>query len=301
MKKIKQALENEIKQLEEDWRFAGFRRPIEDRIVALRTALSELEGSKPKELTDEGIERIIDGAFQDHENVILFMGARRALRYARDHGYLSPQPKESPRYVMSRDYKQLAALLMEHDEVEVFATSNVPNAPTPRMATMSWPISIVKNRVGVSFSTGTENVEMIWHNDVTAKKIAEVCTRLNLEWIAVEPPKEIATDEELEDAAMEVVKAAWSKSSMVDGVKLMLDYFRMWRDQGKVTINRIEPPKEQGAEPVPTAREKAMEEAINNANVSIQRLDHRDLDMHKVAMMDVDDWRAIQDAAKSTK
>ena len=57
--------------------------------------------------------------------------------------------------------------------------------------------------------------------------------------LAPAPPK-VLSDEGLEAAAMEVIKAAWSKSSMVDGVKLLLDYFRMWRDRGGISF-RTEP------------------------------------------------------------
>lgn len=43
-----------------------------------------------KVLTDEEIERCVDGCFGDTESVIAFHSARRALRYARDNGYLAP-------------------------------------------------------------------------------------------------------------------------------------------------------------------------------------------------------------------
>lgn len=51
------------------------------------------------------------------------------------------------------------------------------------------------------------------------------------------PPKEEAlTDEMLERAAFEVVEAAWNKANMMQGVHLLFEYLRMWRERGGIAF-----------------------------------------------------------------
>lgn len=224
----------------------------------LAAALSELEGSKPKELTDDAPFTAFEsehykgsfGVRGPHYSVagLVNMSAAEALadkmnwafRLGRDHGHLSPQPKEPPRYVMSRDYDALYELLCNGGEA------------------LGTCLDVDEGECVGTLITDAEIVDGEDHF------IAE-CTRLNLEWIAVEPPKEQGAE-----------PVAWMTE---DGKEFVENWVREeWdKDNGPTAqffIPRYPTPLYRHPQPLPapTSREKAMEEAIDKLLPLAQRI-----------------------------